>query len=133
MGVSLSCSKLVMNVHKHASFLLSVCLDVHLLIVCPFIHNILTCPFVLLIPLCSCDRLPTYSHACCINCFMLIFCSFSCPSFLSCTQPNVDRHHSLPTKTTAPYLNGVRHLLDDSVLEMSPCASSDGSISKGMR
>ncbi|XP_052787940.1 ras-specific guanine nucleotide-releasing factor RalGPS2-like isoform X3 [Mya arenaria] len=58
--------------------------------------------------------------------------NFSCPSFLSCTSGSVERTHSLPPKTTAPYLNGVRHLLDDSVLEESPCASSDGSLCKGV-
>ncbi|XP_052267459.1 ras-specific guanine nucleotide-releasing factor RalGPS2-like isoform X14 [Dreissena polymorpha] len=52
-------------------------------------------------------------------------------NFLSCTSANVERANSLPTtRSTAPYLNGVRHLLDDSVLEESSCASSDGSISK---
>ncbi|WAR31004.1 RGPS2-like protein [Mya arenaria] len=53
-------------------------------------------------------------------------------NFLSCTSGSVERTHSLPPKTTAPYLNGVRHLLDDSVLEESPCASSDGSLCKGV-
>lgn len=49
-------------------------------------------------------------------------------SFLSCHRPAVDKSYSLPSKATAPYIQGIRHLLDDSVLEESPCASSDGSI-----
>ena len=40
----------------------------------------------------------------------------------------LERTASLPPKSTAPYLQGQRHLLDDSVLEDSPCPSSQGSV-----
>ncbi len=42
---------------------------------------------------------------------------------------NGEKGRSLPCKMTAPYMQGMRHLLDDSVLEESPCGSSDGSLS----
>ncbi|KAL5011669.1 hypothetical protein ScPMuIL_010220 [Solemya velum] len=48
-------------------------------------------------------------------------------NFMSCTHSQVEKTGSLPSRTT-PYIQGVRHLLDDSVLEESPCASSDGSV-----
>jgi hypothetical protein len=42
----------------------------------------------------------------------------------------VEKGRSLPCKMTAPYMQGQRHLLDDSVLEEgSPCGSSEGSLS----
>ena len=53
-----------------------------------------------------------------------------CFSFTSVShkQNSSERTGSLPSKTTAPYIQGIRHLIDDSVLEESLCASSDGSI-----
>lgn len=42
---------------------------------------------------------------------------------------SVERGGSLPCRMTAPYMTGMRHLLDDSVLEESPCGSSEGSLS----
>jgi len=44
-------------------------------------------------------------------------------------SPNLEKGGSLPCRLTAPYTTGMRHLLDDSVLEESPCASSEGSLS----
>ncbi|XP_005093074.2 ras-specific guanine nucleotide-releasing factor RalGPS2 [Aplysia californica] len=49
-------------------------------------------------------------------------------NFMSCAHPQVEKSQSLPCRATAPYIQGIRHLLDDSVLEESPCASSDGSL-----
>ena len=43
-------------------------------------------------------------------------------------MPSQDKTGSLPGRITAPYMAGMRHLLDDSVLEESPCNSSDGSM-----
>ncbi|XP_064649826.1 ras-specific guanine nucleotide-releasing factor RalGPS1-like isoform X2 [Lineus longissimus] len=50
-------------------------------------------------------------------------------NFLSQTMPT-DRTGSLPCKITLPYVQGTRHLLDDSVLEEAH-ASSEGSIQGG--
>ena len=51
-------------------------------------------------------------------------------SFMYCTSRSnpPSRGGSLPSKITPPYTQ-ARHLLDDSVLEESCCASSDGSVS----
>ncbi len=38
------------------------------------------------------------------------------------------RGGSLPSKMTAPYVHGTRHLLDDSVLEETCCANSEGNM-----
>lgn len=49
-------------------------------------------------------------------------------NFMSCTSAPSEKSASLPCRATAPYMQGLRHLLDDSVLEESPSASSDGSV-----
>ena len=52
----------------------------------------------------------------------------ACRGFSFIYHSSVDKGGSLPCRITAPYMQGMRHLLDDSVLEESPCASSEGSL-----